>query len=216
MFEDGWSAPPVVVELLRSQLRNPVVQRAKVRPVARKLEPVIPKENSWGRPVPRRRRVNIRRAWYRDVLESLLPPLPQEDWSVLHGLATGVIPWRPVVRRKPVGLGRGEASPPSSLLDDGFLSKGPSKEFTFGPYVDGRPHKLTPRFVRRLWSRVLYLVPRMSWDDTAKKHRFLWESPTQKARVPLSLPAGGASVSAFFHNIDDRGRLIRPQQSVRR
>ena len=101
MYEEGWHPPSIVVDLLHSQLKNPHIKQFDARPVVKMLEPLIPKENSWGRPLAACRQRNIRRRWYRAVLESQLPPLPEQDWNLLQGLLSGSIPWNPVKRRRP-------------------------------------------------------------------------------------------------------------------
>lgn len=213
MFEDGWKPPSIVVDLLKSQLNNPLIKELDVRPLVKALQPQIPKENSWGRPLARCRQRNIRKGWYQVALESLLPPLPEADWNTLQGLLSGSLPWAPVKRRKKAVGAWSDSSSSSSDggLDVRFLVEGPSKGDTFRAFANGRPHKITRRFMRRLWQRVSCLVPRMTWNDAAKRHDFRWDSP--KRGQDLSLPVGNAPASDIFHGIDAQGKLIRSRPS---
>lgn len=206
MFEEGWEPPSIVVELLRSQLKNPYLRQLDVRPLVKTLKPMIPEENSWGRPVPDCRQRNIRKRWYHAALESLYPPLPDQDLSILQGLLSGSIPWAPVKRRVPVG---GRHKSPSTYLDVRFLVEGPAKGHTFRPLVNGRPHNITRRFMKRLWQRISCLVPRMMWDETAKMHRFEWDSP--KPGAGMALPLVEDRAEDIFRGVDAQGKIIKLQ-----
>ncbi|KEY75500.1 hypothetical protein BA78_0812 [Aspergillus fumigatus] len=174
MFEDDWKPPTIVLDLLKSQLRNAVISQLSDRPVVKTLEPPIPKENSWGKPVAKCRRRNIRKKWYYAVLDSLLPPLPDAELDTLHGLISGRIPWTPPKRRKAVGVPLD--SPSQTSLDVTFLTGGPKKGPTFRDFVNGRPHQITRRFMQRLWRRIYCMVPRLEWDEKNQKQYFKWES----------------------------------------
>lgn len=66
------------------------------------LKPRIPEINSWGRPMPLNRVRNLKLEWYAEILDIIMPPLPEEEWNRLRGLASGRISWDgPVPRRKP-------------------------------------------------------------------------------------------------------------------
>lgn len=66
------------------------------------LKPRIPEINSWGRPIPLNRIRNLKLEWYAEILDIIMPPLPEEEWNRLRGLASGCISWDgPVPRRKP-------------------------------------------------------------------------------------------------------------------
>lgn len=209
MFDDGWKPPSMMVDLAKSQKINGSVHELAIRPQIRSLEPQIPKENSWGRPLNRVRRRNIRKDWYFTALNALFPPLPDEELDILQGLVHGTQNWVLPKRRKAVG------PPPnvsSVALDTKFLVEGPSKGHTFRVFANGRPHNITPRFMRRLWRRVLCLVPRMSWNDVSKKHNFSWEPLRQLPTVSLAM----ASESDIFRNVDSQGRVIKDNTAKRK
>lgn len=169
MFEDGWQPPTMVVDLLKSQNKQYAVERLGVLNRVRHHEPNIPSENAWGKPVAQSRRRNIRKRWYANVLDNLFPPLPDNELRVLEGLISGEIPWAAIKRRKAID----SPSPPSEGLAK-FLAEGPQKGHTFEPYTAGRPHKITHRFMRRLWQRISCLVPRIGWNEATQKRRIQW------------------------------------------
>ncbi|KAJ5105032.1 hypothetical protein NUU61_002379 [Penicillium alfredii] len=185
-FDDGWQAPSIMMSLAKSQINNGVLTASRVRPQVKSLFPRIPEENSWGSPVCRSRRVNIRRKWYQDTMYSLLPPLPEEDLRILDGLISGTVKWEPVPRRKPGQTTVQDTAPiKRDLL--GLLVQGPQKEGTFGAFVDGRPHRIRSRYMRRHWRRVSSLVPRMRWDADYEKWRFSWETPKTVPRLAFQV-----------------------------
>lgn len=72
------------------------------------LKPKIPEFNTWGRPIPVNRARNLKTEWYADLLDIIMPPLPEVEWDRLRGLASGLISWDgPVPRRKIVSTGVG-------------------------------------------------------------------------------------------------------------
>jgi hypothetical protein len=61
--------------------------RAKIKGVF----PAIPKENIWGRTVPKSRQIKIVKKWWAEMLEKLSPPVPQSEWDRLRDLSRGAI-----------------------------------------------------------------------------------------------------------------------------
>ncbi|THC94842.1 hypothetical protein EYZ11_005678 [Aspergillus tanneri] len=157
MFEDGWMPPSIMMDLLRSQRHSGVGGQLNIRQI-KELAPVIPTENSWGKPLSASRRARIRKKWYYKALENLLPPLPDAELRILDGLISKTVPWSPPKKRKPVGV----RSEPAPSLDATFLTDGPQKDPTFRKYINGRPHTITRRFMERMWRRISNLVPRMT------------------------------------------------------
>ncbi|KAI5281179.1 hypothetical protein KEM54_003385 [Ascosphaera aggregata] len=47
-----------------------------------------------------------------------------------------------------------------------FLIFGPEKGQTFGPFVRGRPHRITRRFMGTLWDDIMRLIPRFEYVDS--------------------------------------------------
>ncbi|GLA33988.1 hypothetical protein AnigIFM63309_004012 [Aspergillus niger] len=206
MFEDGWRPPSVMVDLLKAQNRNSMITTLNAGYYTKQVEPVIPAENIWGKPLAPSRRRNIRRKWYNQTLQNLFPPLPDSELKVLEGLMSGTIPWAPPKRRKAVGA---FSVPVESTLDAGFLTEGPQKGDTFEDYVDGRPHNITRRFMQRLWKRISCLVPRVNWDTRSGKPAFTWD--VLYSRPKLALKLDESTASELFAGIDANGRIIKEQ-----
>jgi hypothetical protein len=184
-FEDGWEPPTIILSLMKSQMNNGHLSSNRVRPGVKSLQPTILEKNSWGQPTSRTRRRNMRRKWYLDALNSLLPPLPDQELAVLDGLISGTMPWAPIKRRKKV--------PSTATQEDtilGFLTDGPQKGWTFGKYANGRPHEITARFMHRQWRRISSLIPRMIWNPMTSKWQFVWESPKVSPQLNFDLTEG--------------------------
>lgn len=70
------------------------------------LKPRIPEINTWGRRIPVNRVRNLKSKWYAEILNIIMPPLPEDEWDRLRGLASGRISWDgPIPRRKMVSAG---------------------------------------------------------------------------------------------------------------
>ncbi|KAL2811656.1 hypothetical protein BJX63DRAFT_270109 [Aspergillus granulosus] len=193
-FEDGWKPPEIITVLLASQNTNAAALQLRNKRPVRSLVPPIPKTNAWGRKVPVVRRRNIRREWYSNVLNYLLPPLPDGELQVLEGLISGEVPWKLPKRR---------SRPPTTNIENSkgelvrtVLTAGPPKGETFRPYTNGRPHKITRRFMCRLWRRISCIVPRPAWDNSAGKPRFTWD--VIRPRPTLALYAKEGSSQELF------------------
>ena len=193
-FSDGWEPPAIVKHLAISQMQNPVVTAVRIRPLIKQLQPIIPKQDSWGKELAQCRKRNIRRKWYNSTLNSLLPPLPEKDLQTLEGLISGTVPWEPVKRRssKPHAF---QAKSGGELFK--LLARGPEKGTTFGEYANGRPHTITVRLMRRQWRRLSALVPRQYWNPISHKWRFIWDSPKEVPRLSFDLDSS-IDPEAFF------------------
>lgn len=202
-FEDGWEPPEVIMNLAKSQMRNGLLSSSRIRPILKNLRPPIPETNSWGKPVPRVRRVNIRKKWYGNMLDTLLPPLPYSELRILDGLIQGTVAWAPRARPvKPLTFnGNDENQDP--LLD--FLTRGPQKGHTFREYSGGRPHEITDRFMRRLWRRVSSLVPRRQYSVTANKWLFIWDTPKAMPQLAFEVDTT-ANLDHVFGQLDVKPR----------
>ncbi|OXV07846.1 hypothetical protein Egran_04389 [Elaphomyces granulatus] len=201
MFEDGWGPPSILMDLLKSQHSNEFVMRSGVRQQVKTFAPKIPAENSWGRPLAPCRRRNIRKRWYRAALDSILPPLPEADTNILHGLLSGTEPWSPKRRRKAPY----QSEPQAPMLTAQFLAEGPQKGHTFEKYRRGRPHKITHRLMKRLWWRIYHLVPRMKKDLGKNKQFYEWGSP--KSGRGLAVAISDSNISDLFSGLDEKGKL---------
>ncbi|MCJ1359825.1 MAG: hypothetical protein MMC33_009828 [Icmadophila ericetorum] len=143
--------------------------------------PKIPEKNIWGRPMPVKRVRNMKKRWFADTLEQMQPPLHLQEWQRLQDLASGRTKWPgPVARRGPR---------PVPVLDTPKRMK---------------PHNITARLMRRLWTTVYTQCPVMLWDKEKSVHRVQWGG-----RTDLRPPVGHVNRTGdiFFHGVDERGRL---------
>lgn len=150
----------------------------------------VPTTNLFLRPMPRRRTKNIVKRWFADLLDKLMPPLPQTEWTRLTELVSGQIKWEGLPKRRPgrplnpnqlcgpqleaVLDAEGSNLPFSvvrrAVLEDALLLSPLNKRFL----GRDRPHHLTLRYMRRLWTRVLSQSCVMAWDETYKKWVLTW------------------------------------------
>lgn len=86
---DDWDVPKLhalAVSQARQDFWSP---RAEIKGNRLKPEEAIPKENSWGRPLPARLARSKLRKWYKHLIVRLMPPVPRAEWDKLRLLATG-------------------------------------------------------------------------------------------------------------------------------
>lgn len=95
---------PVLGCQLKALVNAQMINRAKsLKGDKLSLKPRIPEINTWGRPMPLNRVRNLKSEWYAEILDIIMPPLPEQEWNRLRGLASGLISWDgPVPRRKRV------------------------------------------------------------------------------------------------------------------
>ena len=165
------------------------------RPVRPTLKPHIPEKNAWGRPMPVRRVRNMRKRWYGATLDSIMPSLPEQDWFRLRDLASGKTRWEgPVQRRGPdKGLGRKHDIVRGTITGGtGFLSS---------------PHRLTPRYMRRLWTKIFAQCPLMKRDESRKSG---WDVKWGDiiSTKEMALRRGSQDSLAMFEGVDEHGRVL--------
>ena len=159
------------------------------------LQPEIPEKNAWGRPMPMNRVRNIKRRWYGQVLDRVMPPLPEGEWKRLRGLASGTIRWEgPIPRRGP---DKGD------VFNDGTF-KG---TLTGGQRFLSRPHQLTPRYMRRLWAKVFAQCPLMKKNESARSGwEIIWGDTKNNTEVSFQPMRGGDM--AMFEGVDAKGKIL--------
>ena len=159
------------------------------------LKPDIPEKNIWGRPMPMRRVRNMKRRWYGQVLDRVLPPLPEEEWIRLRGLASGDIRWEGPIRQR--GLDK----------RDGFNNGGFRGTLTGGQRFLSKPHQLTPRYMRRLWTKILAQCPLMKKTELAKSGWDIRWGDT-KLSAELSFQPVEEGNLAMFAGVDTKGKVL--------
>jgi hypothetical protein len=195
--EGKWkSRGPVLDMLSKSQAANhpPDSGRHKIR----QLEPQIPK-TIWERPMPIKRQQNFEHNFWASTVDKLLPPLPELEWNRLRDLATGVIPFKgPPPRRPRAGL-PGEKE--ESLLSAATYLK-QSIRAAARPEKDARvqdkdKHKITPRFMRRMWANVWNQSPLMSYNGETMEWTIVWGGSRSAASKGLMGSAGKKDLELF-------------------
>ena len=187
VYTKGWKPPPVIEALLRSQAKQADLLENSTRAHRRlRTTPKIPQTNILGKPLSPRRFKNMTKRWYADVVDRLLPPLPEVEWNELHLFATGKATWNgPVPRRKML---HNEDEGLADVTGRSLLER-PVKGHTFRPYVGGSPHKVTPRFMRKMWRSILEQVPRKVWKADDPAWSFQWNA----LRAPRMITATASS-----------------------
>lgn len=201
--------------LLNAQKRAEVFSRSsgsgKLRD-SQKLGSVrlrIPEKNSLGCPMPPNRIQNLKEKWYAELLDTIMPPLPMEEWERLKDLANGVIQ-EEVPRRKRGGMGENDFSDakPSLPLRTRVVSSNQGQALTIkrrkGPRAN--PHRITQRYMRRMWTSIFKRCSCMTWDVEEKKWNVQWGGPQTKNH---SLNTVGLQLDmSLFEGVDEDGKVF--------
>ena len=148
---DVLDLPEALTLLGQSQSRQTI--RGSTRDIVsfkKYTKPVLPATNTWGRSMPRKRVVNAKRQRYNKLLDKILPPIPEDEWIRLRGLAAGQI--------------SNDGPPPRRVRLAGLPEL---------PSLRDR-HILTTRFMRRLWANIFLQCPKMEWDAVKRKWSIVW------------------------------------------
>lgn len=202
LSEPGTQAVPHPSErlmaLVRSQARRRLTHFSRTSTPHPKLE--IPEKNSWGRPMPIKRVRNFKKRWYAETLDRIMPPLPEAEWEKLRMRASGQSLWEgPVARRKWTGGPNDEGQ--THLV--GEHVKGSSKG------ACSNPHKITSRYMRRLWAKISAQCPVMK-PNAAKRSgwEILWGDVLGHDTTQFGLGNGVGSEYDMFGGVDERGRVV--------
>ncbi len=209
---------PILGKKIEALVKSQRSQEAS-KPESLLLKPTIPEKNSWGRAMPLKRVRNMQKKWYARILDIIQPPLPEKEWERLRDLASGRVRWEgPVPRRKMASMnghdvfGEGadrehENSPGiSSMVDDFERSK---LERARGVLTN--PHELTPRFMRRIYSKIFAQCPTMVWDTVQSKWIVKWGTlHKMREKNLINLGPNDPNTSHLFEGVDEEGR-IRPE-----
>jgi hypothetical protein len=169
----------------------------------------------------KRARNNVRR-WYAETMTRMLPPLPNGEWDNIHAMAVGE---RRIglVRRRGRGL---DASPEPvaadelSAVEEAIALNKPSRADK--PAGMQRPHSITPKFMRRLYTRILMLCCKVEYDHGHKRWKAIWGEPRKsikpgvyRAPTDESLFAGvdatGQVPKALKKHAVDKSTHIQPR-----
>lgn len=202
-FNKDWQPPVALVEVLKVQRNAPYVQVDRSTRFKFNPRKQIPTVNSWLKPMPEVRLRNLKRQWYNRAKTAVLPPLDPSEWDILVGLLRGTVPWKAPVRRKKVSS---PLTPPLAELSplESFLLQGAQKGITFDPYVDERPHRITRRFMVRVWEKIYHRTPLPVETSHGIRYRF----PTDRRSPPLTLAVRDEEASCLFDGVDQYGRIV--------
>jgi hypothetical protein len=196
-------------------------QRAKSsarfqRPPVGKAQPSIPEKNSWGRPMPQKRISNMKAKWYAQILDRVMPPLPESEWYRLRDLALGVAPWEGMAKRRTrltqnkVDNCRSDESQ-SNTEGDPVPSYKQILRMESRNLLGSHPHKLTPRYMRHLWGKIFLQCPMMQWDPTSCRWNFIWGSLERSRDVVLG--QSGQTNLDVFQGVDNDGKATSPKSA---
>ncbi|OJD26276.1 hypothetical protein ACJ73_02348 [Blastomyces percursus] len=206
----SWEPIPSLAALLKSQMENRNLSSIDATPAIREIPQ--PKKSIWDGHVSKRKVQKATEKWYDMVIKSFLPPIPDQEWNTLHGLAVGKEPWSVPKRRK-----RLDTSNSGSALDAEFLVFGPQKDRTFEAYARGRPHKITRKLITPIWERVLLATPRITQDPETKGWIVRWGIPARKPPMFPTLDPKLAINSLLFAGVDSTtGALLTPKRAQKR
>lgn len=148
--------------LVQSQITASPPAIARRNP--RRLGVEIPELNTWFKPMPAVRVKNQISKWYANLLDTVQPPLPDQEWFRLRDLAMGTTRAEPLIPR------RAQLTTPPSVLEMTVMrGKLPADMFR-----KDHAHKITPRFMRRLWADVFSQCPLMKYDSPTKSWKVTW------------------------------------------
>lgn len=151
---DNWQLPEVLDALIKSQRNDSFARSAHGKRFRAGDSVKIPTLNSWMKPLPECRLENLRKRMLNRAKFAALPPANPSEVKILRGLIDGTEPWKPPIRRVNVS-----STAKKSALES-LIHNGPQGGLSFNrAYTDGRPHRLTRRFMRNLWKKVYRLMP---------------------------------------------------------
>jgi len=148
--------------LVQSQITASPPTIARRNP--RRLGVEIPELNTWYKPMPAVRVKNQISRWYANLLDTVQPPLPEQEWLRLRDLALGTIRAEPPIPR------RAQLTPPPSMLEMTVTrGKLPAELFR-----KDHAHKITSRYMRRLWADVFSQCPLMEYNSPTNGWKVTW------------------------------------------
>lgn len=193
-------------------------QRASNVPNKIAKTPSIPKTNKWGHSMPRTRVVNMKRRWYAEVLSKIMPPLPESDWKMLRDLALGRVQSKGTLRRRSLAQTRAQDSiskgNQSTNIDQLSSHIGASSILEYKEAINehnrkllgSNPHKITPRYMRRLRGRIFSQCPMMKWNAERRRWDVIWEDLQKSKEISLGRP--GRMGMEMFEGVDQAGNVI--------
>ncbi|KAJ4288917.1 hypothetical protein N0V90_011258 [Kalmusia sp. IMI 367209] len=173
---------------------------------------LTPINNVWERPMPiKRARGNVRR-WYAETMTRLLPPLPNDEFDSLQAMVDGTKrvsfakPRTRAIEQHPAEVYVADRF--SKLVHDALVLAKPSKADR--PVGEGRPHRLTPRSMRRLYAKVMTYCSKLEWNEGFKKWEAVWGSGLHGMKHTVY---SEVTHDDLFGGVDAIGRILGEKQS---
>lgn len=192
-YSKAWNPPPQMQALLASQAEQQHQFGRAGTNLKVKVRFSPPEKTTWGNPLPERRYRNLKHEWYLQNLKAALPPLPEPEYKELYALVTGASDFPAFIARRPKAhvhkdTGERQAAEKQSSL----ILAGPQPGPRAKDAVNGRPHKMTIRLLRRILARgVLKQTPlarAAQPDKTSRGVVFSWEDGQWQAKVKDNMP----------------------------
>ncbi|KAF3006056.1 hypothetical protein E8E13_010907 [Curvularia kusanoi] len=140
--------------------------------------------NTWRRRMPIKRAVNNVRRWYAKTMTKLLPALPAEEWDRLDAMSKGRQHISFVRRRTPAAALSSEDTPEEIGLEQLVQHSLAMDKLSKAERPQGmdRPHRLTVRYMQRLYSRLLTLCCKLDYNEKSKRWDTVWGELDQTAK----------------------------------
>ena len=184
--------------VLKSQHRKGISLHRELKGPAMRT----PIRNIWMRPMPIKRARNNVRRWYAETMTRMLPPIPTDEWNDLHDMVHGGKSVS-IVRRRAHATTPNPARPDvEDIISEGMRMDKLSKATR--PAGMWRPHNITPRFMRRLYSRILQLCCKVEYDSERKHWVATWGEATQTIDPKIYQMSSDESL---FAGVDARGNI---------
>jgi hypothetical protein len=163
-----------------------------------------PVHNIWMRPMPIKRARNNVRRWYAETMTRLLPPLPAEEWDKIKAMIEGSEKMSLVRHRTPATSSSSVTAAEHSLqtISGGLaLSKRSKADRPNGMW---RPHHIKVKFMRRMYSRLLQLCPKVEWNSERNHWTTVWGPPIQKIKPSIYQ---AETNDILFAGVDLKGKI---------
>jgi hypothetical protein len=163
-----------------------------------------PMHNVWMRPMPIVRARNNVCRWYAETMDRFLPPLPTAEWDRIHAMVYGKERISLVKRRTPVATSTVDVEDPLQTISAGLRLDKLSKADRPGGMW--RPHSITPKFMQRLYSRILQLCCKVEYNHERKQWNVVWGQAIQLIKPKIYNAPTDASL---FAGVDAKGKLLQ-------
>ncbi|KAH7071800.1 hypothetical protein BKA63DRAFT_418090 [Paraphoma chrysanthemicola] len=164
-----------------------------------------PMHNIWMRPMPVVRARNNVRRWYAETMTRLLPPLPSEEWDHMHAMICGHQKVSLVERRILAVSEHGTQTSGVDAIAEGMrLDKLSKADRPAGMW---RPHTITPRYMKRMYSKLLRLCCKVEYNNERKQWAATWGEVVRPISPKIYQPSYDENL---FAGVDSHGRITRP------